>query len=131
VPQALVGWVAAQRLSAAEVLLAINLLLLAVGCFVDALSAILVLTPLLVPLARSLGIDTVHLGVIMAVNLAIGLFTPPFGINIFVAQSALKLDTATIYAGLAPFVALYIVALALITYVPSISLIGVRLFLST
>jgi C4-dicarboxylate transporter DctM subunit len=118
VPQALVGWVAAQRLSAAEVLLAINLLLLAVGCFVDALSAILVLTPLLVPLARSLGIDTVHLGVIMAVNLAIGLFTPPFGINIFVAQSALKLDTATIYAGLAPFVLIYV------------AVMGVRLFLT-
>lgn len=131
VPQALVGWVAAQGLSATEVLLAINILLLAVGCFVDPLSAILVFTPLLVPLARSLGIDTVHFGVVMTVNLAVGLFTPPFGINIFVAQSALKLDTATIYAGLAPFVLLYLAALALITYVPSISLSGVRLFLSS
>jgi C4-dicarboxylate transporter DctM subunit len=131
VPQVLVDWVVAQKLSAGEVLLAVNVLLLVVGCFVDPLSAILVLTPLLVPLAKSLGIDTVHFGVIMTVNLAIGLFTPPFGINIFVAQSALKLDTATIYAGLAPFVLLYAAALVLITYLPSISLIGVRLFLST
>ncbi len=131
VPQMLVDWVAAQKLSPGEVLLAVNLLLLAVGCFVDALSAILVLTPLLVPLAKSLGIDTVHFGVVMTVNLAIGLFTPPFGINIFVAQSALKLDAATIYAGLAPFVILYIAALVLITYLPSLSLVGVRLFLST
>lgn len=131
VPQALVAWVAAQQLSAAQVLLAINLLLLVVGCLVDALSAILVLTPLLVPLATSLGIDTVHFGIIMTVNLAIGLFTPPFGINIFIAQSALKLDTATIYAGLGPFVLLYLAALALITYVPWLSLAGVRFFLSS
>jgi C4-dicarboxylate transporter DctM subunit len=131
VPQALVSWVAAQRFSAAEVLLAINVLLLVVGCFVDPLSAILVLTPLLVPLARSLGIDTVHFGIIVAVNLAIGLFTPPFGINIFIAQSALRLPTATIYAGLAPFVVIYLAALALITYVPAISLVGVQLFLGT
>lgn len=131
VPQVLVGWVAAQGFSAAAVLLAVNLLLLVVGCFVDALSAILVLTPLLVPLAKSVGVDTVHFGIIMTVNLAIGLFTPPFGINIFIAQSALRLPTRTIYAGLAPFVLLYVVALALITYVPSISLAGVRLFLRT
>jgi C4-dicarboxylate transporter DctM subunit len=66
----------------------------------------------------------------MMVNLAIGLFTPPFGINIFVAQSALRLPVHAIYAGLWPFLLLYLAALALITYVPWLSLVGVRLFLS-
>jgi C4-dicarboxylate transporter DctM subunit len=131
VPQAVVAWVGAQKLGAVEVLLAINALLLIVGCLVDPLSAILVLTPLLVPLVKSLGIDTVHFGIIMMVNLAIGLFTPPFGINIFVAQSALRLPVHAIYAGLWPFLLLYLAALAVITYVPWLSLVGVRLFLST
>ena len=63
------------------------------------------------------------------INLAIGLFHPPFGINIFVAQSALKLKLDVIYRGIIPFIVLYLVALLLITYVPAISLVGVRLFL--
>ena len=63
------------------------------------------------------------------VNLAIGLFHPPFGINIFVAQSALKLKLDVIYRGIIPFIVLYLVALVLITYVPWISLVGVKLFL--
>lgn len=131
VPQSLVAWVQAQQLGPIQILAAVNLLLLVVGCFVDPLSAILVLTPLLVPVAKAAGIDTVHFGVVMMVNLAIGLFTPPFGINIFVAQSALKLPVETIYRGLWPFVLLYLAALALVTYVPWISLAGPRFFLST
>jgi C4-dicarboxylate transporter DctM subunit len=100
-----------------------------VGCFVDPLSAIVVLTPLLVPIVREAGIDTVHFGVMLTVNLAIGLFTPPFGINIFVAQSVLGLRLAIIYRGIVPFLVLYLAALVLITYVPAISLAGVRLLL--
>jgi C4-dicarboxylate transporter DctM subunit len=131
VPQALVDWVQEQRYGPLQILAAINLLLLVVGCFVDPLSAILVLTPLLVPVVKAAGIDSVHFGIVMMVNLAIGLFTPPFGINIFVAQSALKLPVETIYRGLWPFLALYLAALALVTYVPWISLVGPRIFLST
>jgi C4-dicarboxylate transporter DctM subunit len=112
------------------VLLAINILLLVVGCFVDPLSAILLLCPLLVPVVKALGVDSIHFGIIVTVNLAIGLFHPPFGINIFVAQTVLKLPVKTIYRGIIPFVALYLVALALITYVPEISLWGVQLFLA-
>jgi len=91
------------------------------------LSAILLLTPLLVPIAKALGIDTVHFGIVFMVNLAIGLFHPPFGINIFVAQSVLGIRLEIIYRGIVPFLVLYLIALALITYVPAISLIGVRL----
>ena len=109
------------------ILLLINVLLLIVGCFLDPLSAILLLTPLLVPIAKALGIDTVHFGIVVTVNLAIGLFHPPFGINIFVAQSVLGIRLETIYRGILPFVLLYLIVLALITYLPGISLFGVRL----
>jgi C4-dicarboxylate transporter DctM subunit len=129
VPAALVAWIRALELSPWMILAALNVLLLVVGCFIDPLSAIVVLTPLLVPIVRDAGVDTVHFGVMLTVNLAIGLFTPPFGINIFVAQSVLGLRLAMIYRGILPFLALYAAALVLITYVPSISLAGVKLFL--
>ena len=93
-------------------LLAINILLLAVGCFLDPLSAILLLSPLLVPMIKAVGIDPVHFGIVVTVNLAIGLFHPPFGINIFVAQTVLGLKLETIYRGIIPFVVIYLIALA-------------------
>jgi C4-dicarboxylate transporter DctM subunit len=111
-------------------LLAINILLLLVGCFLDPLSAILLLSPLLVPMVKAVGINTVHFGIVVTVNLAIGLFHPPFGINIFVAQSVLGLKLETIYRGIIPFVVIYLIALGLITYIPEISLIGVKYLLA-
>ena len=128
VPAALVAWLQALELSTWQVLLALNLLLLLVGCFIDPLSAILILTPLLMPIVQSAGIHPVHFGIVLTVNLAIGLFHPPFGINIFVAQSVLGLPLKVIYRGIVPFLVLYLIALALITYVPVISLAGMRLF---
>lgn len=125
VPAVLVAWLQHYEISAWSFLLVVNALLLAAGCFLDPLSSILLLTPLLIPVAKALGIDTVHFGIVMMVNLAIGLFHPPFGINIFVAQSVLGIDLKVIYRGIIPFVALYLAALALITYVPAISLAGV------
>ena len=107
-------------------LLAINVLLLLVGCFLDPLSAILLLTPLLIPMVKAIGIDVVHFGIIVTVNLAIGLFHPPFGINIFVAQSVLGIPLQTLYRGIIPFLLIYLFALALITYVPEVSMIGVK-----
>ena len=74
------------------------------------------------PIAISLGIDPIHFGVVMTVNLAIGMFTPPFGLNIFVAQSVLGARTADIYRGVLPFVAVQICALAFITLIPGLSL---------
>lgn len=129
VPAALVGWIEHLQVPAWMFLLAVNVLLLVVGCFLDPLSSILLLTPLLIPVVKALGIDTVHFGIVVMVNLAIGLFHPPFGINIFVAQSVLGIDLKLIYRGIIPFVVLYLIALALITYVPAISLIGVRFLL--
>jgi C4-dicarboxylate transporter DctM subunit len=105
-----------------QVLLVINLFLLFVGCFLDPASALIMLTPLLAPIARSLGVDPVHFGVIVVMNLTIGTFHPPFGLNIFVCQALFKTPSATLYVGLIPFVTLAIFALMLVTYIPAISL---------
>jgi C4-dicarboxylate transporter DctM subunit len=130
VPAAVTQWLQSLNVSPWALLFAINILLLAVGCFLDPLSAILLLSPLLVPIVKGVGINTVHFGIVVTVNLAIGLFHPPFGINIFVAQSVLGLKLETIYRGIIPFVIIYLIALALITYIPEISLIGVRYLLA-
>ena len=130
VPATMVSWIESLNIPLWVLLLTINIILLLVGCFLDGISAILLLSPLLVPIVKAVGVDPVHFGIIMTVNLAIGLFHPPFGINIFVAQSVLGLKLETIYRGIIPFVIIYLIALALITYIPDISLIGVRYLLA-
>lgn len=122
VPQAIVAWIEALDMSTLTFLLAVNLVLLAIGCLLDPTSAILVFAPLLVPIAISLGVDPIHFGIIMTVNLAIGMFTPPFGLNIFVAQSVTGLPAHSLYRGVLPFVAVQVTALFIITYVPALSL---------
>ena len=104
-----------------EFLLLLNILLLIVGCFFDSSAAILILAPMLLPAARALNIDPIHLGIIFTVNLSVGMFTPPFGLNIFVAQSVLGYDMKTISKALIPFIILYLAGVFLITYVPAIS----------
>lgn len=104
------------------ILLIINIFLLFVGCFLDPASALIMLTPLLAPVAASLGVDPIHFGVIVVMNLTIGTFHPPFGLNIFVTQALFKTPSATLYTGLIPFVTLAVIALGLVTYVPAISL---------
>jgi C4-dicarboxylate transporter DctM subunit len=108
-------------------LLIINVFLLAVGCFIDTASAILLLTPILVPIVKAAGIDLIHFGIVMTANLSIGCFTPPFGINIFVAQAAFRQPVSVIYPGVAPFIVVSLIVLALITYVPELSLLLTRL----
>jgi len=104
------------------ILLVINLFLLFIGCFLDPASALIMLTPLLAPVAVSLGVDPIHFGVIVVMNLTIGTFHPPFGLNIFVCQALFKIPSASLYKGLIPFVTLAVVALLLVTYIPAISL---------
>jgi C4-dicarboxylate transporter DctM subunit len=111
-----------QQVSAVMLLMAINVFLLVVGCFIDPSSAVLVLTPLLVPIVKAAGIDPVHFGIIVTVNLSIGMFTPPFGLNIFVAQSLFQVPVGRIVRGVLPFLALQLAALLVITYVPWLSL---------
>ncbi|HEX2546074.1 MAG TPA: TRAP transporter large permease [Ramlibacter sp.] len=127
IPASLVALVQGWQLSTWAILLVLNIVFLVVGCFIDPLSAILVLTPLLMPLVKAAGIDPVHFGIVITTNLAIGMFHPPFGLNIFVTQSLFRFPLQTIYRGIVPFLWLYLIALALITYVPSLSLALVRL----
>ncbi len=129
VPAKIASILSALHVSGWMLLILINITLLAVGCFLDPISAILLLCPLLVPVVKAMGIDTVHFGIVVTVNLAIGLFHPPFGINIFVAQSALGLQLGAIYRGIIPFLVLYLFALVIITYIPAVSLYGMRLLL--
>ena len=122
VPQAVVRFIEEMQITPAMLLLAINILLLIVGCFIDPSSAVLVLTPLLVPIVRHAGVDLIHFGIIVTVNLSIGMFTPPFGLNIFVSQSMFKAPMSRIVAGVLPFLLLQLIALMIITYVPWFSL---------
>lgn len=103
-------------------LLAVNILLLLVGMVLDTVSAILVLTPLLAPIAKAAGIDPVHFGVVVIMNLSIGTFTPPFGLNIFVGQAVFKAPLSSIYPGLVPFILCAVGALMVVTYIPQLSL---------
>jgi C4-dicarboxylate transporter DctM subunit len=126
VPQIMVGWIQGQELAPWMVMLLINLLLLAVGCVLDPASAILVLAPILKPVIVSAGIDPVHFGVVMTVNLGIGMFTPPFGLNIFVTQGMFRVPLPVLYRGLAPFIVVNLIALAIISYWPWLTLVLVR-----
>ena len=92
-----------------SILLMINVFLLVVGCFLDTGTALLVLSPLLLPIAKQIGVDPIHFGVIVVMNLTIGGFHPPFGLNIFVFQAMFKTPSNVLYPGLIPFVALAIV----------------------
>jgi C4-dicarboxylate transporter DctM subunit len=122
-----VDYIARVQLAPWLVLLTINVFLLIVGCFIDTASSILVLSPLLAPIAQAIGVDLIHFGIIVTVNLSIGTFTPPFGINIFVAQSIFDVPLRSIYAGLVPFIAVSIIGLMIVTYVPELSLWLVRM----
>lgn len=104
-------------------LLILNVVLLIVGCFFDSSAAILIFAPMLLGTAVSLGISPLQLGIIFTVNLSIGMFTPPFGLNIFVSQSVLKVSMSDVAKSVLPFIGLYVLGLFLITYIPQISLI--------
>lgn len=122
VPQALIGWVQQAELSPVVFLLTINAILLLLGCLIDPTSAILVLTPILLPIVLHLGIDPIHFGVVMTVNLSIGMFTPPFGLNLFVAQSVLQADIWDVCRGVLGFFLVQVATLLVITYLPPLSL---------
>jgi len=106
-----------------ETLLIINLILLLAGSFLEPPAAILILTPLLLPIVIDIGVSPIHFGIIMAVNLSIGLYTPPFGLNLFATHAIFNVPIATVYRGVLPFVLLNFAILLVVTYVPSISMI--------
>ena len=105
------------------ILLLINLLLLVVGCFMDTTPAMMVLSPILLPIAMQFGVDPIHFGLIMVVNLAIGFITPPLGINLFVAARVGGSSLEIVCSGIIKFILVMILALLLITFIPGISMI--------
>ncbi|REC95065.1 TRAP transporter large permease [Kushneria indalinina] len=121
-PSAIGSWAEAHLGSAVLFLLGVNVLLLFVGMFVETAAAILVLAPILTPVAIGFGINPVHFGVIMVVNLALGMFTPPLGVNMFAAASVAKIPVQRLFGPLLIPIAFMLAALLLITYVPMLSL---------
>lgn len=105
------------------ILLVINFILLIVGMFMDTTAAILVLTPIFLPIVKSFGMDPVHFGVMLVTNLAIGFCTPPLGVNLFVASKVCNLPVEEIVKGILPMLGILILCLGLITFIPAISLI--------
>jgi C4-dicarboxylate transporter DctM subunit len=125
-PQQMVEWMASMISSKVGFLISVNILLLIVGCFMDIMSAILVLAPILTPMAIHYGIDPIHFGIIMIVNLEIGYLTPPIGINLFVASGIFKQTLVDVIKAVLPFLFVMIIGLALISAIPSISLFFVK-----
>lgn len=101
--------------------LIVNILLLIAGCFLDSTSALYIFTPLFVPVAQTLGVDPIHLGVVMIVNLAIGLFTPPVGVNLYVACGVANVNLKQISRAVVPLLIASLIVLLIITYIPGIS----------
>lgn len=126
VPQMLTEFLTNVSSNPTIVLIFINLILLAVGLFLDTVPAIIVMAPMLMPTILSLGIDPVHFGVVMAVNLAIGLCTPPYGCNLFVGAAIAKIKMEEMFPHIIPLFLVSLVSLTLITYIPALSLVFIK-----
>jgi C4-dicarboxylate transporter DctM subunit len=108
-------------------LLMVNIILLIAGMFIEGTAAITILVPILFPLAMEMGINPVHLGVLIISNLAVGMFTPPFGLNLFVGSQVCEVSVVKVMRGAMPFIFVSFIALAIITYMPNITLFLPRL----
>jgi len=126
IPQALVAWVQTWIDDRASFLIAVNGLLLLAGAVMDVGSAIVILGPLLMPIARVYGVDPVHFGIIVTVNLEIGYITPPVGLNLFVAMAAFRASFSEVCRAALPFIGVMLVGLALVSAWPALSLALVR-----
>jgi C4-dicarboxylate transporter DctM subunit len=122
VPAQIGAFLVANFDSAVAFLLAVNVFLFVVGMFIETSAAIIVLAPILLPVAKSFGVDPVHFGMIMVVNLAMGMVTPPFGVNLFAACTVARISLDKVIPALVPFVLVVMACLGIITYVPPITL---------
>jgi len=123
VPQDLGIWIGNAFSTKITMLLAVNIFLLFLGMIMDTTPAIVIVTPILAPIMAQYGVDPTHFGIIMVVNLAIGFVTPPIGTNLFVASSVTGEEVLAIARKAVPFLAFFLVALVLITFIPQISLL--------
>lgn len=126
IPQQLFEWIRKYVSSKWMFLLLLNVLLLLLGAILDVFSALLIMVPLLLPVAVEYGIDPVHLGIVFLANMQIGYFTPPIGMNLFIASIRFKKPLLELYVATWPFFLSLLVALLIITYVPWLSLVLVR-----
>jgi tripartite ATP-independent transporter DctM subunit len=125
IPDAIGAWLVEVLKSPGWFLFGVNAALFVIGMFIETSAAIIVLAPILVPVARHFGVDPVHFGTIMVVNLALGMITPPFGVNLFAACTVARISLDQIVRHLVPFVLVVLGCVMLITYLPGISL-GLR-----
>lgn len=123
IPAAIGGWIAETFHAGWSFLLAVNIFLFVVGMFIETSASIIVLAPILAPVAIHFGIDPIHFGLVMVVNLALGMITPPFGVNLFAACQVAGISLERMIPRLVPFVLVVVTCLMIITYVPGISLI--------
>jgi C4-dicarboxylate transporter DctM subunit len=123
IPQQIVASIDALQMPKWELLLILNIGLLLAGSFLEPPAAILILTPLLLPIVREAGVNPIHFGIIVAVNLSLGMYTPPFGLNLFSSQAIFNAPLSRIYLGVLPFLVLNFAALLIITYIPEISMV--------
>jgi tripartite ATP-independent transporter DctM subunit len=121
VPMKLLAFIQGHVTSKWLFLVLLNLFLLVVGCMIDIFSALVVVVPLILPLAQAYGIDPVHLGIIFLVNLGIGYSTPPVGVNLFIASYRFRRPVLRLYLASLPFLAILLLGLIIMTYIPSIS----------
>lgn len=122
VPQTVSAFLQSNIHSKVGMLLVINIILLIVGTFIDTTSAIVIFAPLFIPICNSLGVNLVHFGMIMAVNLTIGMCTPPLGVCLFVSSSIAKISLKDQMRDLLPMLAVLIVVLLMVTYIPGLTL---------
>ena len=122
VPQTVSEFILNNFHSPVAILLIINLFLLIVGMVMDTTPAILILTPILLPIVEAVGIHPIHFGIIMVVNLAIGFVTPPIGVNLFVASSLTDVPVMEIAKKAMPMILYFFAALLIVTFVPAVSL---------
>jgi tripartite ATP-independent transporter DctM subunit len=122
IPDLLVEWTSRSIESRFAFLLALNGFLLVVGCLMDIFSAIVVVVPLIVPVASAFGIDPLHLGVIFLANMELGFLTPPVGMNLFFAAYRFGLPMSTVCRAVAPFFVVMLAGVLLVTYLPAITL---------
>ena len=122
VPQSISAWILGNFHNKIVILLVINIFLLIVGMVMDTTPAILILTPILLPIVTAIGMNPIHFGVMMVVNLAIGFVTPPIGVNLFVASSLTDIPVMKIAQKAMPLIICFLIALLLITFIPQISL---------
>jgi len=127
IPSNLARFVVERNFNVNVLFILLNALLLFTGCFIELNATIVILAPLLMPIFTHLGVDPVHLGAVMVTNLCLGLVTPPFGVNLYVACGIAKMKIEEVTRWLIPLLGAVLVPLLLVTYIPQLSLFLVRL----